>query len=67
MFKTSRIVALVVGLGAVSPIAANAAPLFTPHGQLIQEINRTYGTQFKVPAKPAHTASTSVRTNQSKG
>ncbi len=66
MVKTSYIIAFVTILGAFSPAIANAAPLFTPHSQLVREINHNYGTQFKVPAQPAHTASTSVHIDQSK-
>jgi uncharacterized protein (DUF697 family) len=58
MVKISHVVALVAGLGALSPMVANAAPLFTPHSQLVQEINSSYGTQFTVPAQSAYTATT---------
>lgn len=48
MTRTVRTIALLAGLGAVAPIAANAAPLLTPHEKLVQEINQAYGTRFQV-------------------
>jgi hypothetical protein len=55
MRNVSRIVGLAAVLAAATPFAANAAPhsLFTPSAKLVQEINNSYGTSFKVPAPHA--------------
>jgi hypothetical protein len=52
MRKVSRIMILAASFTAVAPFAANAAThsLFTPSAKLVQEINNSYGTSFKVPA-----------------
>ena len=55
MRKISRIMILAASFAAVTPFAASAAThsLFTPSSKLVQEINNSYGTSFKVPV--AHT------------
>lgn len=64
MTKTTRLIALLAGLGAAAPMVANAAPFFTPHAKLVQEINQTYGTQFKVPGQTAPVAAAQHRAAQ---
>ena len=51
MRKISRIVILAASFVAVAPFPANAAThsLFSPSAKLVQQINNSYGTTFKVP------------------
>ena len=53
MRKLSRTILVAASFAAVAPVAANAAShsLFTPSAKLVQEINNSYGTTFKVPAQ----------------
>jgi hypothetical protein len=57
MNKLTRTIALIAALGAIAPVAANAATFGNTHDQLVQKINNAYGTQFKTghaaPATPA--------------
>jgi hypothetical protein len=58
MRRFSRVILLSAGFAVLAPFAANAAPhsLFTPSARLVQEINNSYGTSFKVPAHHADMA-----------
>ena len=56
MTNTTQVIALVAGLGVFAPMIASAAPFFTPRAKLVQEINQSYGTQFKVPGQNVHMA-----------
>ena len=56
MTNITRVIALLAGLGVFAPMVASAAPFLTPHAKLVQEINQSYGTQFKVPGQNAHVA-----------
>jgi predicted PurR-regulated permease PerM len=49
MRKFAVLMTVLASVGAFAPVAANAASFFTPHAQLVQEINNAYGTQFNVP------------------
>jgi len=50
--------ALLTGFAAFAPVFAQASDLLTPHQKLVQEINHSYGTQFKVQGRlPSHTSS----------
>lgn len=48
--------ALLTAIGTFAPVAAQAAPFFTPHAKIVQEINHSYGTQFKVPGQATNQA-----------
>lgn len=56
MTKITKTIALLAGFAAFAPLAANAAPFFTPHDQLVREINHAYGTQFKTQSRIAPVA-----------
>jgi hypothetical protein len=38
--------ALILALALPAPLAAQAATLLTPHGQLLQKLHSTYHTSF---------------------
>ncbi|MCF3945984.1 hypothetical protein AiwAL_03335 [Acidiphilium sp. AL] len=67
MTKTTRVIVLLAGLGVAAPMIASAAPFFTPHAKLVQEINQSYGTQFKVPGQSAHMAAAPHKVTPHKG
>lgn len=48
---TSLCLAFLTVFGAFTPVVAQAAPCFTPHAKIVQEINHAYGTRFKVPCQ----------------
>ena len=58
MTKMTVITAFAAGLGALTPMAANAGALYTPHDRLVQKINSSYGTQFKVASHDVNAAAT---------
>lgn len=58
MTKLKLTLALLTGFAAFTPVFAQAGSFLTPHQKLVQEINHSYGTQFKVQGQsPSHTSS----------
>lgn len=57
----TRTVALVAALGVLAPMTASAAGFFNTHDELVQKINKAYGTQFKTHT---HMQSNGIATSQ---
>lgn len=67
MTKLTLVTAFVAGLGALTPMVANAGALFTPHDRLVHEINNSYGTQFKVAGHNVNNAANRDQSSAHRG